>query len=523
MSGKRVAIVGSGIIGTSLALSLSRLGHEVTVFEKGPEYPYPHEQPFVDSSQHDYVNPAYRAAPDLARVVMSGGYTHDLGAENYMRAGGCGTAWTGLAMRINPTDFRTRSLYGFGDDWPIGYDELEPWFCAAEAHLGVSGTDADNPWAPPRSRPYPLPPFELTADDALLCGRLERAGIHMHTTPQARTSRDYDGRPACMNIGECELCPIGSRYSPNHHMQRALATGHCRLVLDAAVRRVVTDERGRARGVLVRSTRSNEEYEHAADLVIVAAAAIESARLLLLSKDARHPDGVGNQSGHVGRGLSFHHIWLGHVHYPESLHAGGVGFWTAQSAQWQDPEGRGRHGGVKVEFPSIPAMVHVREAGEATSLEESLKRFDTFVHCRMLGMHAESDPTSGKYVALAHQTDRFGDPIADVHYSSSEFDRNTHAWCSGLFERIAKASGGKEWWFRTLDDFGTYAHHMGTCRMSRDAAGGVTDSFGAVHDTPGLYLLGLSNFVGTGGAMNPTLTGVALALRAVGAIAERLG
>lgn len=521
MSAARVAIVGSGMIGSTLAFELARGGLEVTVFEKGVEYPYPHLEPFLESVHRDHSPPERSLPRDLVRTTSSGSYRRDLSLESVLRVGGSGTAWTALATRMTPADFRTRSARGFGDDWPLSYDELEPWMCRAEAQLGVSGTDDDNPWAPPRSRPYPLPPFEFTPDDALLAERLEAGGIHLHTTAQARTRLDYGGRPACMNVGECQVCPNGARYSPNHHLQRALATGRCRLVTRTGVRRVLTDATGRARGLVVRPNDGRPDREHPADVVIVAAAAIESARLLLLSKDARHPDGLGNTGGHVGRHLVFHHIWTGHLHYRERLFPGRVGFWTAQSDQFCDPPRRGTHGGVKIELPSRPAIAHVRAAGEATSFEEAMARFEVTARCRQVGMHAESLPGPGKSVSLSRTLDRFGDPVAHVHYDSSDFDRRTHAFARSLVERVAAATGAVGWTFPGAEDFGVFAHTMGTCRMGTGVADSVVDTFGAVHDTPGLFTLGLGSFVGSGGAVNPTLTGVALALRAADHLLSR--
>jgi choline dehydrogenase-like flavoprotein len=514
MSVRRVAIVGSGMIGSTLAFELARAGHEVTVFEKGPDYPYPPRERFIETINYDHYNPAYSLPRDLVRMTASGSFRRDLSLESVMRVGGSGSAWTGLATRMTPGDHRTRSLHGFGMDWPIGYEELEPYLCRAEAQLGVSGTDDDNPWAPPRSRPYPLPPFELTDDDAVLAGRLARDGIHMHTTPQARTRLDYQGRPACMNIGECQVCPTGARYSPTHHLRQAMASGRCRLIRRATVRRIVTDSTGRARAVLYRPNAEPRDREHGADLVIVAGAALESARLLLLSIDARHPDGLGNRGGHVGRHLVFHHIWIGHMHYREKLLAGRVGFWTGNSDQFCDPPTRGRHGGIKIELPSQPWRGHEREASQATSLESAIAAFEPTARCRQIGLHAESDTTDGKRVTLSRQTDRFGDPVAHVHYDSSDFDRATHAYGHRLAERVARATGATDWAYPELEDFGVFAHYMGTHRMGASAAEGVVDTFGAVHDTPGLFAIGLGMFAGSGGAVNPTLTGVALALRA---------
>lgn len=514
MSTRRVAIVGSGMIGSILAHDLVGRGCRVDVFERGAPYAYPHAKHFRDAVLHQWSDPAESTPSDLAHLTQGGSYTADLASEAVVRVGGAGSAWSALATRMTPVDFRTRSARGFGDDWPITYDDLEPWYGLAEERIGVAGTDADNPWAPPRSRPYPLPAFGLTDDDRMLAERLRVAGIHLHTTPQARTRRAWDGRPACLNVGECQVCPTGARYSPNHHLARATATGRCRLHSRTTVRRVLADRIGRVRALLVRAHDEPTDREHPADVVVVAGAAFESARLLLLSRDARHPDGLGNNGGHVGRHLSFHHIWSGHMHYRERLHPGQVGYWTGQSDQFCDPPGRGTHGGVKIELPSRAAAEHARAAGEATSFAQAMERFEVATRCRLVAMHAESAPSDGKFVALSTRRDRFGDPFAHVHYDSSEFDRATHAFSRELFERVARATGAIEHEFAEIEGFGAFAHFMGTCRMGRDAADSVADSFGAVHDTPGLFTLGLGGFVGSGGAVNPTLTAIALALRA---------
>lgn len=521
MTAPRAAVVGSGMMGATLAWALTRRGWVVDVFEKGPDYPYPHAAPFEASILNDAAETTRRIAPDLGGLVSTGSYGRDLAAESVLRLGGGGTAWTALATRMTPEDFVVRSRYGFGDDWPVGYEELEPWLCLAEEQLGVSGTDDDNPWAGWRSKPYPLPPFEMTADDQWLSERLERVGIHLHTTPQARTRHAWDGRPACVNVGECQLCPTGARYSSTHHLRQAQLTGRCHVHTDATVRRVLTDAAGRARGLVVRPNDSPVDREVAADVVFVAGAAFESARLLLLSRDARHPAGVGNQSGHVGRHLAFHHIWTGHMHYAQKLFAGQVGFWTAQSDQFCSPPNRGEIGGVKIELPSRPWAGHVNAAANARTFEDAMKRFELTARCRQIGMHAESVPSEGKYVTLAKEKDRFGDPLARVHYDSSDFDRRTHAFARSLVERVAKASGATDWEFPGLEGFGAFNHYMGSCRMSRDPADGVVDPLGEVHDTPGLYVVGLPVFVGSGGAVNPTLTGVALTLRTAAAAAEK--
>jgi choline dehydrogenase-like flavoprotein len=138
-----------------------------------------------------------------------------------------------------------------------------------------------------------------------------------------------------------------------------------------------------------------------------------------------------------------------------------------------------------------------------------------------VSIHAETIPTDRKYLQLGKLLDRHGDPVAHVHYDSSDFDRRTHEFGRSIVDRIGKCTGATDWVYPGLDEFGTWAHHMGTCRMGHSVADGVVDSVGAVFDTPGLHVVGLSNFVGSGGAVNPTLTGVALALRAADRMIER--
>jgi glucose dehydrogenase len=524
VSAPRIAIVGAGAIAAAFADVFTRHGHAVTIFEKGPDLPYPHQPQFETSIVHGHLDERFRASHDLRKLTQSGDYLRDLTAERVMGVGGSASQWAGLTMRMRPHDFTLRTTFGFEADWPIGYAEIEPWYCEAESFLGVSGTDEDNPFAPPRSKPYPLPPFPLTADDVRLAALLAGAGIHMHTTPQARTHLGYDGRPACMNIGVCEVCPIGVRYSPNHHLQRAVGTGLCTIVPDTSVRRVVLDAQGRARALVIRGNADTADREFPADLVIIGAGAFESARLLLLSRDAKRPEGIGNAGGHVGANLVFHHVWSGHMHWKEPVYAGKVGWWTGQSQQFCEPKERGRVGGVKIELPSNIWSSHVVDAGLAPDATEVVERLEILRHCRRVAIHSESVTDPGKRLTLSETfRDPFGDPAAHVQYAFPEFDRRSYDHGREIFEQVAKSTGAYEWFYRPIEDFATFAHQMGTTRMGTSEKDSVTDGMGRVHGTQGLWTLGLGSFVGAGGAVNPTLTAVALALRAATALLEELG
>ncbi|MBP0001950.1 MAG: GMC family oxidoreductase [Cyanobacteria bacterium SID2] len=518
-----VAIVGSGIVGSALAYLLTQKGHEVEVFERGPEYPYPHEPQFREEVFYLYQNPKYLAPKDLKNLVVSGEYIHDLNEDFYMVVGGSGTIWAGVTLRMIPSDFKTKTLYGYGDDWPLTYDDLEPYYCKAEAFMGVSGTDDDNPFAPPRSKPFPLPPFELSYDDARFAEKLRANGIVMHTTPQARTRKNYGDRLACDNYGPCWVCPTGSRYSPNYHLQKALETGRCKLRTDVTVRRILTDSSGRASGLVYQHKDERQPQEYDAKVVLVAANAIQSARLLMLSANERYPDGLGNQSGQLGQNLTFHHGWVNRLQYKETLSPGRFGGWTGQSYQFLDPENRGRHGGIKVELPFArarsPLLRGVREPW--TSSEQILTEFQERQHWYDIRLHSEAAVGPEKYVTLADERDRFGDRIAKVQYSLNDFDRETYNYGMELLDRIAEATDAEEIRAASLGSFHSTAHHHGTCCMGTDPDRSVTDSFGKVHGVDNLFVIGASQFVGSA-SVNPVLTIVALTIRSVDYLIDRV-
>ena len=525
MSESTVAIVGSGIVGTTIAYHLANKGYDVEVFEKGPEYAYPHGPQFSEKILYMYENPSYGLPKDLQNLTSSGDYRADPNDERVMVLGGSATVWQAVSLRMSPKDFKTRALYGYGEDWPMTYDDLEPYYCTAEALLGVSGTDADNPFAPRRSSPYPLPPFELGYDDAVFAERLRQHGIVLHTTPQARTRAAYEKRPGCMNFGTCRVCPIGARYSPNYHLLRAIETGRCRVRTNTSVRRVVVDRAGSARALVYQRNDEAKEREHSAKVIIVAAGALESARLLLLSASERYPDGPGNDGGHIGKHLTFHHVWVGQLHYKDHFHPGRFGGYTGQSHQFLDPPNRGKHGGVMIQFSSqflsnsvtfsnyVPT--DLRTGSEVVELLKARR------HWRSIVLQGESIPSPQKYVRLSEQRDRYGDRYAHVHYETTAFDRETYGFARELFDRFVPATGSDEANLARAENFTSTHHHMGTCRMGHAPQDSVVDQFGKVHGTPNLFVVGGSNFVGPS-AVNPTLTMVALALRTTEYILDQL-
>ena len=525
---KRIAIVGAGIVGTTLAWHLVKAGHRVDLFENGPDIPYPHAAQFANEVLFaNHLSPPAQSIPerlpaDIRGVEQSGDYPISIDGERSMCVGGQATRWWGITPRLLPSSFRAKTVQGWGTDWPIGYDDLEPWYCIAERYLGISGSDDDNPFAPKRSQPYPLPAFELGAVDLELAQRLKQQGLLAHTTPQARTRHDFDGRPGCRNYGSCATCPIGARYSPNHHLVQALATGLLTLHTKALVRRVIV-ERNRARALLVHPDHGAASQEHPADIIIVAAGGLESTRLLLLSAASGvHRDGLGNASGQVGRNLGFHHVWRGAMQLKTRTMAGRAGAPTMLSHQFVEPASPRDHGGFSVElFDSVPAPILEAAASRVWARgAQVVETLRPVTHSRTITFNAEARPGPGKYAALSKKSaDRFGDPYLHVHYELDGFDHATYATVRMLESRYAQALGAESHTLDPIERYWSAHHHLGTCRMGADPRTSVVDSFGAVHAAEGVYVCGGSTFV-TAAPLQPTLTMVALAIRTAARIAE---
>lgn len=518
---RTVAIVGSGIVGAAIAYTLTRRGYRVDLFEKGPEYPYPHTKQFTERIQLLYENPIYAASKDIDTVTVSGDYAWRPDRERHLVVGGSATQWSAITLRMGPTDFRTKSLYGYGEDWPLTYEDLEPYYCKAEAHLGVSGTDADNPFAPRRSRPFPLPHFELSYHDRLLADTLRARGIHLHTTPQARTRLPYEERPGCQNFGVCKFCPIGARYSPTYHLLAALKTGLCQFHHDVSVRRLVMDKTGRGRALVYQPNDASDVREHAADVVVLAAGTVESVRLLLLSTEGGNPAGIANSGAHVGRHFTFHHVWVGGCHYESPVYPSRFGGFTAQSHQFLNHPSRGTRGALKVEVGSQTPFHEGRVTKWGTG-SHIMEQLTPRLHWRRIILTAESRPSAEKYVRLSEQRDRFGDPYAHIHYRTADSDQEGYLYAMEVFNVLAEASGSDERIFNQNARH-TYSggHHMGGCRMGRNVRDSVVDQYGKLHGTSNVFVTGGCTFVGSSGAVNPTLTMVALGLRTADFIGDQ--
>jgi choline dehydrogenase-like flavoprotein len=517
---ERVCIIGAGAAGCVTALRLARHGIKVTVLESGPRYSDAERLEMFKLAVAERNWGRYHSKNPLLDDYRNNGKVEmPLRSERVRALGGTTLLWLGNTPRMLAADFRMRSRFGLAADWPISYDELEPYYGQAEAEIGISGVE-DNRLADRRSTPFPMPPLPFSYADQKLKAAADKLGIEVHHLPQARNSVSYHGRSPCRSCSFCRVCPVGAKATFDRtHAIPAEQTGNARFVTGATCLRIETDARARAKRVIYAG---EDKVEHAleAEIVIVASGAIETARLLLLSKNSHFPDGLGNRSGLVGKRLMNHACVQVAGRVAEPVYPHRVGFEAIESFHYYATRTRDEKAGFLITFSNSGGLspTPAERAAESPLWGDALhqKILNEFGH--HLGMSAlvEQLPEETNTVTLdPERRDHFGLPIPLVTYDFGDYAREGLASAERAMRAILEAAGAQDftepvyWW---------PGHHMGTVPMGEDPATSVVDSWLRSHDVPNLYLISSGTWV-TGGCANPTLTLSALALRTADHIA----
>jgi choline dehydrogenase-like flavoprotein len=461
---------------------------------------------------------------DRDAFSATGDLHYPLNVARVKGVGGSSLHWQGMVMRLHESDFERRTRSGYGADWPIGYEDVRPYYASAERRLGVSGA-SDDPFAAPREEPFPLPAFPPSYSDSLFAEACERLGVTTHSVPNARNSEAYDGRSPCVGYGTCKpVCPSGAKWTADHEIREAEAEG-VRVVDHAAVQRLETGERDDRVAAAVYATPDGTERRQEARRFVLAAGGVETPRLLLLSRSTNHPDGLGNSSGLVGRYFTEHLFAGAGGRLDVPTRQNHVGFNTTESHQFYDDPGAGTDGGIpasdadlapiKLEFLNYagPSPVEMALSGEdwGDSLLSRLREgYGTHVG---LGALVEQTPRRGNRVTLdPSRTDDHGNPVPDVRWSLDDRTRRSLERANEIQHAILDELGVDVEWTVGPENTGPAYHHMGTTRMGTDPAESVVDARLRTHDVENLWIASSAVFP-TGGAMNPTLTIAALALK----------
>jgi choline dehydrogenase-like flavoprotein len=509
-----VCVVGSGPAGALVAAGLAERGHAVVVLEAGPRFdPADRERQMEAHLRPGAPEGVWGVGGERDAYASTGSRHYPLNAARVKGVGGSSLHWHGMVMRLHERDFEMRSRYGVGADWPLSYDDLRPYYADAERELGVAGA-ADNPYAPPREQPFPMPAFPPSHSDAVFAEACERLGLDMHSVPNARNSEPYDGREPCQGYGTCRpVCPSGAKYTAESHVDRAEAAG-ARVLDRVPVQRLETDDGGDAVTAAVYATPDGETHRQAAREFVLAAGGVETPRLLLLSRSEAHPDGLANASGLVGR--YFHeHVFAGvGGRIDRATRQNHVGFNTSECHQFYDDESPVE--GVKLEFLNYAGPSPVVDAVHGDDWGDDLLATlrDAYGTHLAVGALVEQVPRREHRVELdASRTDDRGNPVPAVHWGVDDRTRRAVERANELQRAVLDELGADVEWTVGPESAGPAYHHMGTARMGTDPASSVVDARLRAHDCPNLWVVGSAPFP-TGGAMNPTLTIAALALRA---------
>ena len=527
-------VIGSGPAGASVARELTRKGFDVVVLEQGRKVgPEDIEHDELGAFEWPRWTNDPAVSPQTYRKTPDETAQKQLYAKYARAVGGTSLHFTANYWRFRPIDFREFSAKGGVSgsnlaDWPITYDELEPYYTAVEWAIGVSGEVSSDPREPKHSKPYPLPPLNVTSPGVLLEVGAKKLGWSSKAAPMAILSREYNGRQPCHNCGFCFAfpCEWGAKSGANYTMiPEALATGRCELRTDSYVRKIETNDAGRVTGVIYFDKRKNEIFQTAKAVVLCANGA-ETPRLLLMSKSKQFPDGLANSSGVVGTNFMFNGSApaSGEFEHEINAHKGPVVTRISQEHYSLDAK-LGFVGGGAFDFrisqPALMRTARMPDDGPLWGAEFKKRMRPWFLNSLDCSVHATSLPVSTNSVSLDPELkDAWGLPAIRTTFREHEHDLRLYKYMQDRGVELLAAAGATR--IRPapiLDAPRQTVHLLGTARMGNDPATSVVDRYHRAHDVRNLFIVDGSSLV-TGGRGQPTLTIQALAFRAADHIAE---
>jgi len=540
-----VCIVGSGAGGGMAAYQLTRAGANVLLLEAGGPWDNTKDSVML---KMPYTSPRRGAStPDRPFGEFDacvGGW--DLEGEPFTNAegtdfkwwrarmvGGRTNHWGRISLRFGPDDFKAKSRDGLGDDWPIGYSDVAPYYDRIDKLIGVFGNNDNLPNHPGG---YFLPPPQPRCYELMVKDAADRLNITCVAARLSIITKPHNGRMACHYCGQCNRgCRTNSNFSStNVLIAPAMKTGRLTLVTHAMAREVTIDSRGRASGVTYIDTRTRAENHVNAKVVVLAASACETARLLLNSKSASFPNGLANSSGLIGKYLTdttgtdvsgFIPKMIDHFPHNED----GVGGNHIYMPWWLDNKKldfpRGYHievGGGWNSAPSYGFMGGIQRypsgGGYGKSLKNDYRRY--YGANVYFAGRGEMVPNDKSYCEIdPSMKDKYGIPVLRFHWQWTDYEYNQVRHMQQTFRALVEQMGGKVFSDMPQKDKGygiarggEIIHELGTTRMGTNPSKSVVDPNCRAHDVKNLVVTDGGPFVSQADK-NPTWTIMALSMR----------
>lgn len=553
-----VVIVGSGAGGGMAAHQLTKAGAKVCLLEAGGFYD-PADPKYITQMKPPYESPRrgannHRAFGDFDAAW--GGW--EIEGEPYTRKdntkfdwfrsrmlGGRTNHWGRISLRFGPKDFKRRSLDGLGEDWPISYEDVAPYYDEVDKLIGVFGSKEGLPNDPDSIF---LPPPKPRLHELLIMEANKKTGVTTIPSRMSMLTKPINNeRGACFYCGQCSRgCSAYADFSASSVLVKpAMKTGNLTLINNAMAREVITDAAGQARGISYIDKYSLEEKTVLGKIVILAASAGESARLLLNSKSSKHSAGLANASGVIGKYLhdstgasrsAFVPSLVDRKRYNED----GVGGMHVYSPWWLDNSKLDFPRGYHIEYGGGMGMpsygfgfgmenVNGKYASRGGNIKEaggygaSLKDDYRFFYGAYIGMagRGEAIAREDNYCEIdPNVVDKYGIPVLRFHYKWSDYEVKQAKHMQETFEQIISSLGGIAMGTKpgADTDYGLAApgriiHEVGTVRMGNDSSKSALNKYSQAHDVKNLFVVDGGSFVSQADK-NPTWTIMALSMRA---------
>lgn len=552
-----VCIIGSGAGGSPVAFELSKAGYKVVVLEKGPWLKTKDftKDELVVTRRDLYIPDLADESHQIVSKNSNGEWitknTEDTGNDfwNGSAVGGSSNFMSGYFHRLKPQDFKLRSIYGPIDganivDWPIEYDDLEPYYEKVERLVGVSGKVKDHPHLEPRStHDFPFPPLATNYISDLIDQAAEELNISVFGTPRAILSTPKEKRNSCYYSNFCGSygCSSDAKGSGRSALiEPAMKTGNLEIIPFAKAYHLETDGNGKITKAHYYD-RSDNKQTIEARIFVVAAQATETCRLLLMSKNQEFPNGLANNNGQVGKNLVFSAggVGSGTISYSdfddnivEKLHSPGL-FVNRASQEWYeltDEETGLKMKGGTVDFlwehaNPVSRTVKAKWDGDnllfGKALKDKIEHY--FLKQRILKFEVFADwlPTDDCFVELSDEKfDKWGDPVGKIWTGNHPHDLKIGKQISINTLPILEKIGAKDvsW---SVSSYPSVNLQAGGCRFGNDPKTSVLDANCKAHEVDNLYVSD-GSFMPTGGSVTFTFTIYANAFRVADKILDRL-